>query len=156
MSSKVALRWLPLALGLALIVGGVASLWFRPAYQARNSVFVIGGGAFSINWSNSGSWNQQPGWRCVFQSSSTERLLWFPYYTHDGPLGGLFIVPLWVPLIPLVAWTVWTWRRIRRHGPGTCHACGYDLTGNRSGRCPECGADVVQPGIDTASWENPR
>ncbi len=29
------------------------------------------------------------------------------------------------------------WRRDRA---GCCAACGYDLTGNVSGRCPECGA----------------
>ena len=25
--------------------------------------------------------------------------------------------------------------------PGSCKKCGYDLTGNVSGRCPECGAE---------------
>ena len=35
--------------------------------------------------------------------------------------------------------------RLRRWGPrlpGVCRACGYDLTGNQSGVCPECGADA--------------
>ncbi len=31
---------------------------------------------------------------------------------------------------------------IRAPGPGDCAQCGYDLTGNVSGRCPECGAEV--------------
>jgi hypothetical protein len=35
----------------------------------------------------------------------------------------------------------------RRPGPGHCPSCGYDLTGNVSGVCPECGAAA---GIDTA------
>lgn len=30
-------------------------------------------------------------------------------------------------------------RRVRR--PGTCSACGYDLTGIPSSQCPECGTD---------------
>ena len=30
-------------------------------------------------------------------------------------------------------------RRARRPPPGHCRRCGYDLTGNVSGRCPECG-----------------
>jgi hypothetical protein len=30
--------------------------------------------------------------------------------------------------------------RDRRPPPHCCQGCGYDLTGNVSGRCPECGA----------------
>lgn len=30
----------------------------------------------------------------------------------------------------------------RRPAPGKCR-CGYDLTGNTSGVCPECGQDVA-------------
>lgn len=26
-----------------------------------------------------------------------------------------------------------------RYSPGLCQQCGYDLTGNVTGRCPECG-----------------
>lgn len=35
-------------------------------------------------------------------------------------------------------------RTVFRHPPrpGTCKRCGYDLTGNVSGRCPECGTPV--------------
>ncbi|MCC6361329.1 MAG: hypothetical protein IT450_21540 [Phycisphaerales bacterium] len=31
-------------------------------------------------------------------------------------------------------------------GPGCCRNCGYDLTGNTSGRCPECGRRVGSDG----------
>lgn len=37
---------------------------------------------------------------------------------------------------------VWRIRRAKRVPPGPCHKCGYDLTGNVSGRCPECGIPV--------------
>ncbi len=30
-------------------------------------------------------------------------------------------------------------RRRMRHEPNQCRSCGYDLTGNVTGRCPECG-----------------
>lgn len=33
--------------------------------------------------------------------------------------------------------TVWYWGE-----PDTCPGCGYNLTGNQSGRCPECGLRV--------------
>ncbi|HYO11257.1 MAG TPA: hypothetical protein VER17_19995 [Tepidisphaeraceae bacterium] len=34
--------------------------------------------------------------------------------------------------------------RVRRHG-GRCAECGYDLTGNQSGVCPECGTPARPP-----------
>jgi hypothetical protein len=50
-------------------------------------------------------------------------------------------IPLW-PLIVAVAaaGTVLSWRR--RPRAGHCAACGYDLTGNTSGICPECGVPI--------------
>ncbi|MBN1343279.1 MAG: HEAT repeat domain-containing protein, partial [Phycisphaerae bacterium] len=34
---------------------------------------------------------------------------------------------------------------VPRFSPGTCQACGYRLTGNTSGVCPECGTTVSRP-----------
>lgn len=36
-------------------------------------------------------------------------------------------------------WAIRYWRRTVSPAPGRCIRCGYDLTGNTSGRCPECG-----------------
>jgi hypothetical protein len=36
-------------------------------------------------------------------------------------------------------------RRRKRERSGRCAACGYDLTGNVSGICPECGMSVDPP-----------
>ncbi len=46
--------------------------------------------------------------------------------------------PLWLPFLSTVVLTVLVWRR-RRLLPGLCENCAYDLTGNESGICPECG-----------------
>lgn len=55
-----------------------------------------------------------------------------------------FVFPLWVSTllltligtVPMVRGPVRQhWRRLK----GLCLDCGYDLRGNRSGRCPECG-----------------
>ncbi len=37
------------------------------------------------------------------------------------------------------------WRRHRRRRRGQCVRCGYDLTGNLSGVCPECGGLAEAP-----------
>ena len=38
--------------------------------------------------------------------------------------------------------TVILWHRDRRPPPGHCQNCAYDLTGNISGVCPECGTRI--------------
>lgn len=53
-------------------------------------------------------------------------------------------ISLWIPLLllsvqPVIATIRGPLRRSRRRRRGRCLRCGYDLTGNDSGRCPECG-----------------
>ena len=42
---------------------------------------------------------------------------------------------LWVLYRPYEAYLL----RLERQAKGLCVACGYDLAGNVSGKCPECG-----------------
>jgi hypothetical protein len=50
---------------------------------------------------------------------------------------GLLIV---FPVVGVMRWR----KRRRRVAAGLCGACGYDLTGNTSGVCPECGLAVAK------------
>lgn len=50
-----------------------------------------------------------------------------------------------LPLIPLVLLMV-IWRRADRIEFPACAKCGYDLTGNASGTCPECGTPTTPRG----------
>ncbi len=50
-------------------------------------------------------------------------------------------VPLWAPWLAASFAAAWLWALDRRRPPGTCAKCGYDLTGNTTGACPECGAE---------------
>lgn len=68
----------------------------------------------------------------AYSSNGNWWRLQFPVYVLVTP----FTVLLGVLSIP------W-WRRLRRRRRGCCLACGYDLTGNVSGACPECGAAVA-------------
>lgn len=58
-----------------------------------------------------------------------------------GPIAGVFGVslPLWLVFLVLAIPTAILWYRDRRPPKGHCRACGYNLTGNVSGKCPECG-----------------
>lgn len=68
---------------------------------------------------------------------------WWPAYHRDPQGFSRLAIPLWMPFVALSAMTVLLWRR-RRSRPGHCPACGYNLTGNISGRCPECGAETLR------------
>ena len=51
----------------------------------------------------------------------------------------------WIPVMLLIALAIPTaifWYRDRRPRKGHCLHCGYNLTGNESGVCPECAAAV--------------
>src|SRR4029077_8067454 len=50
-------------------------------------------------------------------------------------------IPLWLPFLVIATPTALLWYRDRRRRipAGHCQKCAYDLTGNVSGVCPECG-----------------
>ena len=58
-----------------------------------------------------------------------------------GTWGGGVYSRLWMPTMLFAIPTAVLWIIDRRRiPPGHCRTCGYNLTGNLSGRCPECGS----------------
>jgi hypothetical protein len=64
------------------------------------------------------------------------------------------VIPFWaIVVLTSLAPICWLlkWRRDRSHfGAGRCTSCGYNLTGNTSGICPECGTPVPRKPEATA------
>jgi hypothetical protein len=54
----------------------------------------------------------------------------------------LIILAVLFAFYPALAFIRGPLRRRRRPRKGLCIKCGYDLTGNESGICPECGTEV--------------
>ena len=53
--------------------------------------------------------------------------------------------PMWLPVVAAAMVTFVVLRRCRNSTrPGICTCCGYDLTGNVSGICPECGTAIPE------------
>lgn len=58
----------------------------------------------------------------------------------QAPLWLLFVISLSYPILAFVRGPVRRWLRKHR---GLCVKCGYDLTGNVSAVCPECGTGIL-------------
>ena len=71
------------------------------------------------------------------------------------PRGVRHAIPYWMIAVGLAIlpalWLAALCRRQARLAAGGCIACGYNLTGNTSGVCPECGMPVAQAPLDAAS-----
>jgi hypothetical protein len=93
------------------------------------------------------AWRQW--WQLSLVYSTT--MVGFPYildgFSYLMPFGGRvvsIVVLLNMLIMPLVLGGAWALsrgpcRRAARIASGLCLKCGYDLTGNISGICPECG-----------------
>ncbi|MHC4081930.1 MAG: hypothetical protein ACYS15_02070 [Planctomycetota bacterium] len=60
------------------------------------------------------------------------------YSYSSAPLALVPVASVW-----LVALWIHTFHRFPASARETCPCCGYDLAGNDSGTCPECGADPI-------------
>lgn len=68
---------------------------------------------------------------------------------------GHFRIPMWYVLMLTVGPTLVLLRWRRRTPPGCCRDCGYNLTGNVTGRCPECGNRIPIRLMETPAVAGP-
>jgi len=116
-------------------------------YVGTETGLIVGGGGVLMgplgkqNWLSEGwVWYAAPpggggGWSGGCSTCSPSFLDRRLVVISLGPLFVIAAVPsvlLWVAVA-----------RHRRLRPGFCTRCGYDLTGNTSGVCPECGTPLL-------------
>ena len=100
-------------------------------------------------WEHDPDHPQTPRWHKLPPSPTPPEAVWsygFQSQRLNNPGGTGFYgaIPFWFPavlcLIPPALWLLVHRKRPVRDG--VCADCGYDLTGNTSGICPECGSVV--------------
>jgi hypothetical protein len=62
-----------------------------------------------------------------------------PVVRHSFALFCIFGI---LPASRVFAWSYRRWKRVQPDDGGLCTACSYNLTGNESGTCPECGKPI--------------
>ncbi len=128
---------------MLLITWLVSSLFLGIVYERGRSGIAVDGRGFVYN--DSRTFNQWPATTTIESTPVFGFRFNLPAYVDD-PRVLAIILPHW--LANLMAWTALflLWRRRRKHPKECCQTCGYNLTGNVSGRCPECdtAASVLQ------------
>ncbi len=69
----------------------------------------------------------------------------FGPYLHPLP-GGMFLFAALGYAVSIGCLVGLPFAQWRAHPPGHCRRCGYDLTANESGVCPECGVSLGRSG----------
>ncbi len=57
-------------------------------------------------------------------------------------IGDQYTLQLWMALLLILIPGVYLWWPRRKPPDHCCQTCGYNLTGNKSGTCPECGLPI--------------
>ncbi len=76
-------------------------------------------------------------------------------FVTSGPVAEYVLtIPMWLPFA-LVGGAVGMkfWRNRRRRLQSHCPRCNYDMTGNQSGKCPECGTPATDSGLPAPKSE---
>jgi hypothetical protein len=109
--------------------------------------FGIVGGTIYLSWATQReAWRARTGWFTGKSSYAGHFSDLFPSiypYSSGGMTGYNIQLPLWSLFVLSLIPTAIVWYDDRRRSPaGHCMTCGYDLTGNTTGVCPECGTKI--------------
>ncbi len=124
-------KWTGVVVCVVLVVAWPLTGMYSASYHGRKIEVGYGFGGIHL-WAHSEPTSSPYGW--AFRHDF--RLIWAPMTFQRGT--GLRL-PIWILLLVSALPTAYLFWRDRRYPRGHCQGCGYDLTGNVSGVCPECG-----------------
>ena len=139
-------KWAGFGTFFGAIAISVASLFYTMTMYRSGWGCVIGFGCLTVQTTDSTMGTPQKGWAFAKRQTAAPMVrFWWIRILRPIPSAWAVIVPLWIPPVVLAIPTYNLWRRDSKYPPGYCQECGYNLTGNVSGVCPECGTKVESP-----------
>lgn len=140
-----------------------ALLWLQSlivsvAYRGTWASVGVGSGLINPNVYHANKIT--PGWGIVWPRELGRTFHWqtwwpaFPLTWHKGAIILSVNIPLWIPTLAFALTGVALRKSSTRHKPGACKRCHYDLTGNTSSVCPECGAQLEPDPVTSASQKS--
>lgn len=105
------------------------------------SIMIGQGGILFEIWSSEPDLDEELIHGEFIRLQGDETSIWW-IETVDTQHSDGFACPCSIPFLFVAFPTGILFWRDRRFRPGHCKKCGYDLTGNTSGRCSECGKGV--------------
>jgi hypothetical protein len=127
-----------MALCLVIVVLGVVSLKWAYGYLGHRWTIGCSQGALYVDVHTP---LEKTGWYSHAYPWWAKPRLWPVFQRYWADTSGRFLrFPLWPLVALLLVICGCSYWRNRRPEKNACVDCGYDLTGNESGVCPECGA----------------
>lgn len=129
------LVWIISAAYVVAWLGDTTSVWTR-------------GGMLYVTVGNAGTSSTYRGWSVHADERGIRFGLRMPYIGKNRYESSLFSIelPWWLPTLLFLGITIVAQRRggSPEDGKNVC-SCGYNLNGNTSGICPECGTPINEP-----------
>jgi hypothetical protein len=141
-------KWVGTGACVAVVLMATTSLVsYETGIRVAQCDLSIRAGAVYITWDD---FRSPSVWAHPYTETRPRGMAWREYATklrtRDAWGERVVDLPLWLVLVGFGAPTILSWWLDRRVAvPGCCRCCGYDLTGNVSGVCPECGTPIPAP-----------
>jgi len=124
----------------------------RGSYRDAAWRLGVSGGQLHVTVQSQAEYGSKPEWLWLWEGDMDKSLIhtlgsgepnwsWSIDREVFRNQGQWWAIPLWLPFLLIAlptGYLFWSDHR-RRKRAGHCEKCGYDLTGNTTGRCPECG-----------------